>query len=99
LWLGVSGYVIPLTSRSFILQGAIKVSEDTVRISVPVPRELNDMLNRYIPKGLKAQIVRALLELLITTQRNHPERYIVDNLLNERVEMRVQNLNRTVEHD
>jgi len=54
--------------------------EDTVRISVPIDRELHDRLRTLLPWGTKAQVVRELLILLLDTQ-NETEGYIVQDLL------------------
>lgn len=38
--------------------------EETVRLSVPIPKDLANRLTKTIPHGLKANIIRNLMECL-----------------------------------
>lgn len=64
----------------------------TVRISVPIERELHDRLSTLLPWGLKAQVVRELLVLLLNSQ-DKTDRYIVQDLLDGNCKLSVQTLN------
>ena len=57
---------------------------DTVRLSVPISKELNDTLGSFLVRGTKAQVIRELINLLITAQKGHKTSYIVDDLLRGR---------------
>jgi DNA-directed RNA polymerase specialized sigma54-like protein len=57
------------------------VSED-VRVSIPIPKDLNDKLNTLLPWGIKAQVIRELICLLISAQERDSNSYIVQDLLN-----------------
>ncbi len=72
---------------------------DTIRLSVPVEIELNDRLSNYLIPGTKAAIVRALLNLLLDTQKNYPNQHICEALLRGQVKMSVQNLNKESDSD
>jgi len=54
---------------------------ELVRVSIPIPKELNDRLNHLLPWGIKAQVVRELILLLLKTQEREATRYIVQDLL------------------
>ena len=41
---------------------------DTIRLSVPIDRKTNDQFSGIMPHGLKAQVIRCLVELVIETQ-------------------------------
>lgn len=68
----------------------------TTRISIEVSTEINEKLNNYLPWGVKAQVIRALIELLLDTQSRSAV-HIVDDLLRGRCKLvvvdGVQNLN------
>lgn len=52
----------------------------TRRIGIPIDQETNDRLNKILPWGVKAQVVRELIRLLIETQAGS-KKYIVSDLL------------------
>lgn len=39
--------------------------EETIRLNVDVPKSLNDDINSLLPHGTKAEVVRALLRMLL----------------------------------
>ena len=66
---------------------------DTVRLSVPISKELNATLTKFLVRGTKAQVIRELISLLIKAQKEQKDSYIVDDLLRGRCKITVQNLN------
>lgn len=72
-------------------------SEGNVRLSVPIPAEVNDQLARMFGWGQKAEAVRALLELLLRAWIEN--KYIVSDLLNGRCKIIVQSLNAESNND
>jgi len=75
------------------------VSEDIVRLSVPIDKSINDKLAILIPQGMKASVVRELLDLLIKTQVENPEQCLMENLLRGNCKLVVQNLNKVDTND
>lgn len=61
-------------------------SEGTTRISVEVTNDVNEKLNKFLPWGSKAEIVRQLIHLMIQTQEgtNH---YIAQDILQGRCKL------------
>ncbi len=71
------------------------MDEKTIRLSVPIDREINDQLASVLPHGLKAQVIRELVELFISTQIElGDEVYLAQALLKKRVKLTVQSLNK-----
>jgi hypothetical protein len=71
------------------------MSEGTTRISLEVATEVNERLNTYLPWGVKAQVIRALIDMLFEAQAN-ASHHIADDILRGRckiVQIDVQNLN------
>ena len=66
---------------------------DTIRLSVPISKELNDTLTKFLVRGTKSQVIRELIHLLIKAQKEQKGSYIVDDLLRGRCKITVQNLN------
>ena len=58
-----------------------------VRISVPIDEEVNEKLKTIMPWGVKAQVVRELLLLLIETQKS-TNSYVIQDLLKGKCELR-----------
>ncbi|MEK0325188.1 MAG: hypothetical protein QQN63_05740, partial [Nitrosopumilus sp.] len=69
-----------------------KVGTDTIRLSVPISKELNDTLTKFLVRGTKAQVIRELISLLIKAQKEQKDSYIVDDLLRGRCKITVQSL-------
>ena len=61
--------------------------EEEVRLSVPIPQELHNKLDALIPWGLKASVVRSLLELLIKAQIDEPAEHVVMDLVHGRCKL------------
>ena len=55
------------------------------RIAVPVDEELFKAIDTLIPSGIKAEVFRCLLRLLINTQISEMNTYVVDDLMNNRL--------------
>jgi len=54
-----------------------------VRLSVPIDRGLNDQFAGMMPFGLKAQVIRSLVELVIKTQQDlGTKTYLIHHLIN-----------------
>lgn len=79
------------------------MTEIWVRLSVPIPKDLNDKLNILLQWGLKASAVRMLLQLLIDAQREAGNEYIITDLVEGRCKLvrvpnrSVQSLNESVQ--
>lgn len=71
---------------------------DTIRISVPIDRKLNDDLTTICRWGVKAQAIRELIVLLVETQKRESE-YIVEDLLKGRLELRRSNFEQVDGYD
>jgi hypothetical protein len=72
------------------------MDEKTIRLSVPIEREINTRFASVLPPGLKAQVVRSLVELFVNTQVElGDDVYLAQALIKGRVKLRVQNLNIT----
>lgn len=61
------------------------MSDKYIRLSIPVTRVFNDRMNARFPKGVKAEVIRSLLEALMRDQKNDP--YLVYDLLKENVKL------------
>lgn len=71
------------------------MDEKTIRLSVPIDREINDKLAAILPHGLKAQVVRSLVELFLDSQKElGADVFLAHALIKNRVELRVQILNK-----
>lgn len=69
------------------------MDEQYIRLSVPIERDINAKFASVLPRGLKAQVVRSLVELFIETQLELGEEvYLAQALIKGRVKL-VQNLN------
>jgi hypothetical protein len=69
--------------------------EETVRLSVEIPKSLNDRLKLFLPWGSKTEVFRALIRMFVDTQHQHPE-YLAQDLLAGRCKIVVvQNLNKS----
>jgi len=68
--------------RLILLPPAFKEQpvNDTVRLSVEIPKEINDQLGTFIQWGLKADVIKALIDLLI--KAHDRDQYVVLRLLN-----------------
>lgn len=66
-------------------------ADGNVRLSVPIPTQLNDQLARMFGWGQKAEAVRSLLELLLRAWIE--DKKIVYELLNGNCKIVVQSLN------
>ena len=61
-----------------------EIQNTTVRLSVPIERELNNQFSSIIPGGLKAHVVRCLVELVIETQRDlGKDVFLIQHLINK----------------
>ena len=70
------------------------MDEKTIRLSIPIDREVNAKLSALLPYGVKAEVIRSLVRLFIETQQKHGEnRWIAEDLIKGRCELVVQNLN------
>jgi len=70
------------------------VDEKTIRLSVPIDREVNAELSALLPYGVKAQVIRSLVTVFIDAQKRYGEsRWIAEDLIKGRCELVVQNLN------
>ena len=71
------------------------MDKKTIRLSVPIDREVNDQFASVLPHGLKAQIIRELVELFISSQRElGDDVYLAQALIKKRVKLSVQILNK-----
>lgn len=60
----------------------------TVRLSVPIDRELNDKFAAMIPHRLKAEVVRCLVELTLKTQIElGKDEYLIHYLIDKRCKL------------
>ena len=50
--------------------GTEKEDSNTIRLSIPIDRDINDQFTSIMPSGLKAQVIRCLVELVVQTQRD-----------------------------
>jgi len=70
------------------------VDEKTIRLSVPIDREVNAELSALLPYGVKAQVIRSLVDVFIKSQKGYgEERWIAEDLIKGRCKLVVQNLN------
>ena len=66
-------------------------TEDTIRLSVPIEREVNDTFTAMLPHGLKAEVIRCLVKLVINTQRGMgKDTYLIHHLINNECELIVK---------
>jgi hypothetical protein len=64
------------------------------RISIEVSPEIHNYLERALPWGTKAEVMRSLIEIFIKAQKKAPN-YIAQDVMNGRYELTlVQNLNK-----
>ncbi len=54
------------------------------RLAVDMDEEMYQQ-TKFIPSGIRAEVFRCLLRLLINAQVNNINRYIADDLLNDRL--------------
>lgn len=71
-------------------------TDDVVRLSVEIPREVNEMLARICPWGTKAEVIRSLVELLIREWNSN--KHIQTDLMNGRCKL-VSNFEKQVERE
>lgn len=70
------------------------MDEKTIRLSVPIDREVNAELSALLPYGVKAQVIRSLITLFIEAQKEYGEnRWVAEDLIKGRCKLVVQNLN------
>jgi hypothetical protein len=70
---------------------------EIIRLSVPIEREINARFASVLPKGLKAQVVRSLVELFIETQVElGDDVYLAQALIKGRCKLSVQILNKPI---
>ncbi len=56
---------------------------NTIRLSIPIDRDINDQFTGIMPAGLKAQAIRCLVELVVQTQRDlGKDVFLVQHLIN-----------------
>lgn len=67
-------------------------SEGTVRFAIEIDTEMNEQLKMFLPWGVKTEAMRALLKLLIKSQRETSD-YIATDLIRGRCKLVVQDLN------
>ena len=58
----------------------------TKRLAFLVDEETYNELS-FIPNGIRAEVYRSLLRLLIETQRGNKNVYVADDLVNNRLEL------------
>lgn len=66
-------------------------TDDTVRLSIEVPAEVNEKLARYLPWGTKADAIRSLVELFL--REAAVNEHAASLLSKGRYRLEVQNLN------
>jgi len=76
-----------MTVASPFLQGIIvetnEKEPETIRLSIPIERSVNEQFSNIMPHGLKAQVMRCLVHLVIDTQRDlGKEKYLIHHLIN-----------------
>lgn len=54
------------------------------RIAIPIDDEMAKQI-KFIPDGLRAEVLRSLIAIIIETQRSNMNIYIVDDIINGRV--------------
>jgi len=70
------------------------VDKKTIRLSVAIDRDIDAVFAGGIPRGLKAEVIRRLVELFIETQQElGKDVFLVEALIKKRVKLSVQNLN------
>lgn len=70
------------------------MDEKTIRLSVPIDREVNAELSALLPYGVKAQVIRSLVTVFIEAQNEYgKDRWIAEDLIKNRCKLIVQNLN------
>ena len=61
-----------------------ETENNIIRLSIPIDRELNDKFSAIMPHGLKAEVIRCLVELVIDTQRElGKKKYLIQNLIDK----------------
>lgn len=70
------------------------MDEKTIRLSVPIDREVNARLSALLPYGVKAQVIRSLVTVFIEAQEEYGDsRWIAEDLIKGKCKLVVQNLN------
>lgn len=54
------------------------------RLAIPVDDEMAEEI-KFIPDGLRAEVFRRLISIVIETQKSNMNLYIVDDIINNRV--------------
>lgn len=55
-----------------------------IRLSIPIDREINKRFSSMMPRGLKAEVIRCLIELVIDTQMGMgKDIYLIHHLINK----------------
>ncbi len=57
--------------------------EETIRLNVDVPKSLNDQINMLLPHGTKAEVVRALLRMLLRDLRKPGGIIVIEGLIHD----------------
>ncbi len=57
--------------------------EETIRLNVDVPKSLNNQINELLPHGTKAEVVRALLRMLLRDLRKPGGIIVIEGLLHD----------------
>jgi len=61
-----------------------ETESNIIRLSIPIDREINERFTKMMPHGLKAEIIRCLVELVIDTQVGMgKEKYLIHHLINK----------------
>jgi len=61
-----------------------ETESNIIRLSIPIDREINERFTSMMPHGLKAEVIRCLVELVIETQVGiGKERYLIHHLINK----------------
>lgn len=68
------------------------------RISISLPEDMHEKLNRMLPWGVKSQVLRELIATLIKAQERNQNHYIVQDLLEGKCEL-CSKFEQSVEHD
>jgi len=69
-------------------------SPDDVRLSIPIDWETNEDFTNLMPYGIKAEVIRCLVRLVIETQKNIEEDglkiYIIDHIVRGECELNIK---------
>lgn len=59
-----------------------KSDTDMIRLSIPIDRGTNDQFTNIMPRGLKSQVIRCLVNLVLKEQRAlGKEAYLIHHLI------------------